>query len=95
VFGIGYPDDIDKAKSVIKEVIDRCPMVLKDPPPLIEVVALADSSVNFNVRPWCKTDDFWPVYYYMQENIKKAFDEAGIGIPYPQMDVHMFEQTAN
>lgn len=95
VFGIGYPDDIDKARSVIKEVIDRCPLALKDPPPQIEVVALADSSVNFNVRPWCKTEDYWDVFYYMQANIKKAFDEVGIGIPYPQMDVHMFEQPTN
>lgn len=88
-FGIGYPDDIDKAREVIKKVTDSCPYIDHNKPTDILVSELADSSVNFAVRPWCKTEDYWNVHFYMQENIKKEFDKAGIGIPYPQMDVHM------
>ena len=89
VFGIGYNDDLRKAKDIIKGVLDADERVLKDPEPMIAVAELADSSVNFNVRPWCKSGDYWNVYFDTHENIKLAFDEAGISIPYPQMDVHM------
>ncbi|MCB0573125.1 MAG: mechanosensitive ion channel [Saprospiraceae bacterium] len=88
-FGISYGDDIDKARAVIQEVADGCSMVLKDPKVDILVSELADSSVNFAVRPWCKSDDFWAVYFYMHEHIKKAFDKKGVSIPFPQMDVHL------
>ncbi len=88
-FGIGYRDDIDKARRVIQEAADSCPMVLKDPPVDIFVSALADSSVNFAVRPWCKSEQFWDVYFYMHEHIKKGFDRAGVSIPFPQMDVYV------
>ncbi len=88
-FGIGYSDDIDKARNIIREVADQSPLILKDPPIDIFVQELADSSVNFAVRPWCKSEHFWDVYFYMHENIKKAFDEKGISIPFPQMDVHV------
>jgi small conductance mechanosensitive channel len=88
VFGIGYDDDIKKAKNIIQGILDADERVLKDPAPLIAVGELADSSVNFNVRPWCKTGDYWCVYFDTHENIKLAFDEQGISIPYPQMDVH-------
>ncbi len=88
-FGIGYSDDIDKARSIIKEVADKCDLIFKDPPIDIFVQELADSSVNFAVRPWCKSEHFWDVYFYMHENIKKAFDQQGISIPFPQMDVHL------
>jgi len=87
-FGIGYSDDIDKARSIIEKVAADCPQVLDDPKPLIAVSAHADSSINFLVRPWCKSGDYWPVYYYMHEHVKKEFDNAGVGIPFPQMDVH-------
>jgi len=89
VFGIGYNDDIRKAKDIIKGILDADERVLTDPEPLVAVGELADSSVNFNVRPWCKSGDYWGVYFDAHENIKLAFDEAGISIPYPQMDVHM------
>ena len=89
VFGIGYNDDLRKAKEIIKDLLDADERVLSDPEPLIAVAELADSSVNFNVRPWCKSADYWGVYFDTHENIKLAFDEAGISIPYPQMDVHM------
>lgn len=88
VFGIGYDDDIKKAKEIIQNILDADERVLKDPAPLIAVGELADSSVNFNVRPWCKTGDYWAVYADTHENIKLTFDEQGISIPYPQMDVH-------
>ncbi|PZD78799.1 mechanosensitive ion channel family protein [Mesonia sp. K7] len=88
-FGIGYGDDIDKARSVIQEVVASCDKVLHDQPVDILISSLGDSSVNFAVRPWCKTEDYWAVNFYMHEHIKKAFDKNDIGIPFPQMDVHM------
>lgn len=88
-FGIGYGDDIDKARSVIEKVVNSCPQIMHDKNTDILVSELADSSVNFAVRPWCKTEDYWTVHFFMQENIKKEFDKNNIGIPFPQMDVHM------
>ena len=93
VFGIGYEDDIDKAKQIITDVISKDERILKDQPVLIAVSELADSSVNFVVRPWVKIEDYWGVYFDAMENIKKAFDEAGISIPYPQQDVHMYQHN--
>ena len=87
--GIGYSDDIDKARSIIQSVANACPQVLSDPETLIQVNELADNSVNFIVRPWCKSEHYWDVWFYMNENIKKEFDKAGVGIPFPQMDVHL------
>lgn len=87
-FGIGYPDDIDKARTVFLQVADSCPHVLEVPPTDIFVSGLGDSSVNFAVRPWAKSEDYWSVYFFMHEHIKKELDKAGIGIPFPQMDVH-------
>lgn len=89
VFGIGYDDDIRKAKDIIKAVIDADERILKDPEALIAVGELADSSVNFNVRPWVKSSDYWSVLFDLNEKIKLEFDAQGISIPYPQMDVHM------
>lgn len=88
-FGIGYGDDIDKARGVIQEVANTCPQVLKEKPVDIFINGLADSSVNFAVRPWAKSEHYWDVYFYMHENIKKAFDKSGVSIPFPQMDVHV------
>ncbi len=93
VFGIGYDDDIDKARKIMADILGEDERILKEPPLKIAVVELADSSVNFVVRPWVKSDDYWDVYMDAMENIKKAFDTAGISIPYPQSDVHMFQQT--
>jgi small conductance mechanosensitive channel len=91
VFGIGYSDDIDKAKSVINSILDGDSRILKDPAPQIVVAELADSSVNFNVRPWVSSADYWDVYFKVTEQIKKKFDEQNISIPFPQRDVHMFQ----
>jgi len=88
VFGIGYDDDIKKAKSILEKTVQADQRVLSDPSPTIAVSELADSSVNFVVRPWVKTSDYWDVLFDLTENIKLAFDESGISIPYPQMDVH-------
>jgi small conductance mechanosensitive channel len=94
VFGIGYSDDIDKAKSIIQSVVDAEERGLKDPAPLIVVSELADSSVNFTVRVWVNTSDYWGVYFAMHENVKKAFDAQGISIPFPQRDVHIHNQAS-
>jgi small conductance mechanosensitive channel len=88
VFGIGYDDDIKKAKEIISQILNDDERVLKDPEALVVVGELADSSVNFNVRPWCKTEDYWNVYFDTHEKIKLTFDAEGISIPYPQMDIH-------
>ncbi len=89
VFGIGYGDDIRKAKEVITGIIEADERILKDPAPLVAVAELGDSSVNFNVRPWVKSSDYWSVYFDLNEKIKNAFDDNGISIPFPQMDVHL------
>jgi len=88
-FGIGYSDDIDKAKSILQALADEDSRVLKDPQAMIVVSELADSSVNFTVRLWVNTPDYWGVYFCMHEAVKKAFDKEGISIPFPQQDVHM------
>lgn len=89
VFGIGYDDDIRQAKELMASIIEADERVLKDPAPLIAVSELADSSVNFVVRPWVNSGDYWGVKFDLTEKIKLAFDEAGISIPYPQMDLHL------
>ncbi|MBU2953187.1 mechanosensitive ion channel family protein [Marinobacter sp. F3R08] len=88
-FGIGYGDDIDKAKAVCKRLIEEDERAMKDPEPLIVVGALGESSVDLTVRVWTKAGDLWPFYWDMQEKVKKAFDAEGISIPFPQRDVHM------
>jgi small conductance mechanosensitive channel len=89
VFGIGYRDDIAAARAVIDEVLARDDRILAEPQPYVAVAELADSSVNFVVRPWTKTEDYWAVKFDVTERIKLAFDERGISIPFPQVDVHM------
>lgn len=91
VMGISYEDDIDRAKAILNEVVNAESRVLKDPAPTIAVVELADSSVNFVVRPWVATADYWGVYFDLTEAIKKRFDAEGISIPYPQRDVHIHQ----
>lgn len=91
-FGIGYGDDIDKAKSILMRLMEEDERVLKDPAPTVAVAELADSSVNFNVRPWVKSADYWGVYLDMHEKVKKTFDAEGVSIPFPQMDVHVNNQ---
>jgi small conductance mechanosensitive channel len=92
VFGIGYSDDIDKARSILERLVKDHPLTLEDPAPTIRVNELADSSVNFVVRPWSKTSDYWSVYWDLTEQVKKAFDAEGVSIPFPQQDVHLHQQ---
>ncbi|MGE9267862.1 MAG: mechanosensitive ion channel family protein [Verrucomicrobiales bacterium] len=87
-FGIGYDDDIDKARRVILDVISRIDDIESTPEPMVKVGALADSSVNFTVRVWTLTPKYWDVHFAMNEEIKKALDAAGISIPYPTSEVH-------
>jgi len=89
-FGIGYDDDLLKAKKTLERIVSEEPRVLPEPAPLIQVMELADSSVNFVVRPWVKTSDYWGVYYALTEKVKLVFDQEGISIPYPQQDVHIY-----
>ena len=89
VFGIGYGDDLAKAKKIIGDIMQQDERILSDPAPGIALGELADSSVNFNVRPWVKSADYWPVRADLLEKIKLAFDANGISIPYPQQDVYM------
>jgi small conductance mechanosensitive channel len=88
-FGIGYNDDIDKARKIILEVSGKCKYILDEPKQCVVVAELVDSSVNLATRPFVKSEHYWDTFFYMQENVKKAFDREGISIPYPQMDVHI------
>ncbi len=90
-FGISYDDDIAKAKQILKGVMDNDERVLKEPVVDIFVSAHADSSINFVVRPWVNSEDYWPVYFGTMEAVKLAFDREDITIPYPQRDVHMIQ----
>ena len=93
VFGIGYGDDIKKAKEVIWDVLNADERILKDPAPTVGVVELGDSSVNFAVRPWVNAADYWGVYFDLHENMKLRFDKEGISIPFPQRDVHIIKDS--
>ena len=91
VFGVDYGDNMQKVKDVLNDVLAGESRVLKDPAPMVGVLELADSSVNFAVRPWVHTSDYWPLFFDLKETIKKRFDEEGISIPFPQQDVHLYE----
>ena len=90
-FGIGYGDDVDKAKEVMKKLCDDDERILKEPEVFIAVSELADSSVNFVVRAWVNASDYWGVFFDMNEKIYKTFNNEGLNIPYPQMDVHIHQ----
>ena len=92
-FGIGYDDDFHEAISLLKDLAAKHQLILDDPEPIIRVTEHAGSSVNIACKVWVKGADYWTVFYDMHEEVKDAFDEAGIGIPYPQMDVHFDEGT--
>jgi len=94
VFGISYGDDIDKAEKVLREVVDAHDAVLAEPEPTIRLHELGDSSVNFIVRPWVMTDDYWDTYWDLTKAVKQRFDKEGISIPFPQRDVHVYEHKS-
>jgi small conductance mechanosensitive channel len=89
VIGVSYSADLNKTKQIIADVFAADERVLKEPGITIGVLELADSSVNFAVRPWVKTSDYWGVYFDSMQKIKEELDKAGIEIPFPQMDVHL------
>ena len=91
VFGISYDDDIKTAKKVLQDVVKADERILDEPAPVIAVSELADNSVNFIVRPWVKTADYWNVYWDLTETVKQRFDQEGLHIPYPQRDVHLYQ----
>lgn len=88
-YGIGYGDDIDKARAAILKVGKECPYILDQPAQGVVVAELGDSSVNLATRPFVKSEHYWDAFFFMQENVKKEFDKQGIGIPYPTMDINM------
>ncbi|MEA3404797.1 MAG: mechanosensitive ion channel [Pseudomonadota bacterium] len=94
VFGIGYDDDFRQAKAILEKLVAEDDRILKDPAPTVGLSELGDSSVNFVVRPWVNSADYWAVMWDMNEKVKTEFDAAGISIPYPQMDVHLHKQEA-
>lgn len=93
VFGIGYSDDIDQAERVLASIVDGHDKILRKPAPVIRLHELGDSSVNFVVRPWVKTEDYWDVYWDLTREVKQRFDREGISIPFPQRDVHLYSET--
>lgn len=93
-FGIAYADDPDHAERVLADILRSHPKVLEEPAPVVKLHELADSSVNFVVRPWVQRDDYWDVYWDVTRLVKKRFDEEGLSIPFPQRDVHLFAAAA-
>ncbi|MDX2452097.1 mechanosensitive ion channel domain-containing protein [Desulfosarcina sp.] len=95
VFGIAYDDDIDKARQIIMDIIEKDERVFKDPEPIVVLSELADSSVNLTMRAWSKSGDHWNIFFDTTEKVKKAFDAQGITIPFPQRDVHIYEHKTD
>ena len=91
VIGVGYSDDLQKVKEVLYDILKNEDRILKDPAPTVGVLELADSSVNFAVRPWVRTGDYWTLFFDLKEKIKERFDAESISIPFPQQDVHLYE----
>jgi small conductance mechanosensitive channel len=94
-FGIAYSDDMDKALAVLRQASDEHELTLSAPEPLIKVNSLGDSSVNLILRPWTKTEDYWTVYWDLIKDVKERFDRAGISIPFPQRDVHLYREETS
>jgi len=92
-FGIGYGDKVEDLRKCLTDLIEADSRILKDPSPFIALSELADSSVNFTVRCWVNAEDYWGVYFDMNENVYKTFPEKGLNIPYPQMDVHVHKEN--
>jgi len=93
LLGIGYDDDIRKAREILLDIFQHDDRILKDPAPKVIVKELGDSSVNLSARPYVNTEDYWGVYFDMLETVKLRFDDAGINIPYPQRDIHMISEA--
>jgi small conductance mechanosensitive channel len=92
-FGISYTDDIPKAEGIMESILEKHDKILDDPEPVVKLHELGESSVNFVVRPWVKTDDYWDVYWDVTREVKMRFDAEGVSIPFPQRDVHLYEES--
>jgi small conductance mechanosensitive channel len=92
VFGISYDDDIPKAERALCSILEENQLILKDPDPVVKLYNLGESSVDFVVRPWCKTEHYWDVLWDVTREVKMRFDREGIAIPYPQRDVHIHQK---
>ncbi len=95
VIGVSYQDDLKKVKAVLADILEKDERVLKDPAPTIGVVELADSSIDFAVRPWVKAADYWGVYFDTLQTIKERFDAEDISIPFPQRDIHVYRDSSS
>jgi small conductance mechanosensitive channel len=93
VFGIGYNDDIDKTQKILEDIVSGHELVLKEPAAVVKLHELADSSVNFICRPWVKPEDYWAVYWDVTREVKRRFDAENVSIPFPQRDVHIYQET--
>lgn len=93
VFGISYSDSIERAQAILEEIVHNHPDTLEDPPPVVRVHELGDSSVNFVVRPWVRPSNYWEVYWAITRKVKEEFDRRGISIPFPQRDVHLYPES--
>ncbi|WP_242985384.1 mechanosensitive ion channel family protein [Vallitalea okinawensis] len=90
-FGVGYEDDVHKVKQILMDIAKKHPLIFKNPEPQVVLTEHADSSVNFSLRVWCKTEDYWNIRFELMETVKIKFDQESINIPYPQMDVHLIQ----
>ncbi|MDE5990285.1 MAG: mechanosensitive ion channel, partial [Clostridia bacterium] len=95
VFSVSYDCDFEKAKELIKECMDKNELILKDPAPFINIKEHSANSIDILARYFTKSDDYWTAHWYMLEAVKKTFDENGISIPYPQLDVHVKTDVEN
>ncbi|WP_305043292.1 mechanosensitive ion channel family protein [Geoalkalibacter sp.] len=91
VIGVSYSDDLNKVKTVLEDILNKDERVLKDPAPTIGVLELGESSIDFAVRPWVKSADYWPLFFDLNKTIKERFDVEGISIPFPQRDIHLHQ----
>ena len=89
VFGVGYDDNISQVKLILREIADKHPLIFDDPEPQVVLAEHGDSAVVFYLRAWCKREDYWNIYFEIQEKVKMTFDRSGITIPYPQTEVHL------
>ena len=95
IFNVSYENNVIHVRNVLKEIIDKHPLISHEPEPFIGIVEHAQNSVNFGVRVWCNKDNYWTIYYDLLEQVKVRFDEENITIPYPQMDLHVNYKTEN
>ena len=95
IVGVSYSDDLDKVRQILQELVAADERILAEPACTIAVAELADSSVNFVLRPWVATADYWAVKFDLTENIKKRFDQEGVSIPFPQRDVHIYQASTD